>query len=87
MWKRLRLSGDDSPKFLSALFEHFGADAGCDDAVIVHVGRSGQYGASRHQPDQSGDPRLGELLCGSCDPGTERASAGRSGVGDGCTTL
>ncbi len=25
-------------------------DAGCDDAIVVHVGGSGQYRASRHPP-------------------------------------
>jgi hypothetical protein len=48
VWKRLRLSGDKSRKLLSAIVEHSGAGCRRDDAIVVHVGRSGQYRASRH---------------------------------------
>jgi hypothetical protein len=49
VWKQFRLSGDKSRKLLSAMFEHLAQDAGCGDAIVVHVDRSsGQYRASRH---------------------------------------
>ena len=48
VWKRLRLSGDKSRKLLSAMLSILAQDAGCDAAIVVHVGRSGQYRAFRH---------------------------------------
>ena len=48
MWKRLRQAVTTRRSFFRRYLSILAQDADCDGAIIVHVGRSGQYRASRH---------------------------------------